>query len=468
MAADCEQAYGELFNVGNDHPSTFRELAEKVVGIAGCGRWELAPFSSERAVLEPGHCYSDISKIKRIIDWKPETSLDDGLRATIEFYRCHRGKYRQEPMRIPFLSLAGQYQAIKPEIDEAVQRVLSRGWYILGEELAAFEQEFAAYCGVRHAVGVGSGTEALHLGLLACGIGAGDQVITVANISAPTVAAICFAHAIPVFVDVDPATCNLDPRKLREYLESRPDTGQVKAVIPVHLYGHPAELDPILEIAAEFGLKVIEDACQAHGALYRGRKAGSIGAAGCFSFYPTKNLGAYGDAGMLVSDDPELAGRVRMLRNYGETAKYDNLLRGFNSRLDEIQAAILRVKLGHLDRWNDRRRELAAIYDEMLAGLPLELPAEREDCRHCYHLYTIRTGDREAMRARLAERGIGTSVHYPRPIHFQPAYRDLGFGPGDLPVTEASTSQVLSLPLYPELEQSQVEYVCEALRDSLR
>ncbi|HID87251.1 MAG TPA: DegT/DnrJ/EryC1/StrS family aminotransferase [Anaerolineae bacterium] len=359
---------------------------------------------------------------------------------------------------IPVCDLRCQYHSIKREVDEAVARVLERGWFILGEEVAAFEAEFAAYCGASHAVGVASGTDALHLALRAVGVGPGDQVITVANAGVPQAAAIELAGARPVFVDVDPATYNMDPSLVEDAI-----TPRTRAILPVHLYGHPADLDPILEIASRHGLAVVEDAAQAHGALYKGRRVGALGHIGIFSFYPTKNLGAYGDGGMVVTNDPPLAERVRLLRQYGWEKRYYSTLRGVNSRLDELQAAILRVKLRHLDEWNARRREIAARYDELLAGSGVVTPAEQPYAHHVYHLYVIRTPQRDALRAYLLEAGVGTSVHYPLPTHLQEAYRDLGLGPGSLPVTERAANEVLSLPMFPELTEEEQEEICQAI-----
>jgi dTDP-4-amino-4,6-dideoxygalactose transaminase len=367
-------------------------------------------------------------------------------------------------MRIPFVDLSAQYHAIKEEIDRAVSGVLNGGFYILGEEVASFEAEFARYMGSNHAVAVGSGTEALHLALLAAGVGQGDEVITVPNISAPTASAISFAGARPVFVDIDPETYNMDPARLEGCL--RKGSSKVKAVIPVHLYGHPADMDPIMDIARSHGLKVIEDACQAHGAMYKGKRAGSVGDAGCFSFYPTKNLGAYGDGGMVVTDDGDMAEKVRMLRNYGEKSKYHNVIKGFNSRLDELQAAMLRVKLRHLEEYNEKRRSLAALYARLLTGGPSKLPVEKEYAGHVYHLYVIRVKERDRLRQSLGDRGIATSVHYPRPLHLQPTYSELGHKEGDFPLSERACSEVLSLPMYPELDEEQVDYVCRALEES--
>ncbi len=366
-------------------------------------------------------------------------------------------------MQVPFLDLSRQYRRIREEIHRAVERTLESGRYILGEELAAFEREFAAYCGAREAVGVGSGTEALHLALRACGVQAGDAVITAPNTAVPTVCGIVSANAQPVFVDIDPDSFTLEPEKLRAYLKAQPPPFRAKAVVAVHLYGHPADMGPVLEVSREYGLKVIEDAAQAHGAEYAGRKAGCLGDAGCFSFYPTKNLGAYGDAGMVVTDDAGVAERVRMLRNYGEEAKYQNCIEGVNSRLDEIHAAILRAKLKHLAEWVAARRRLAQLYGELLAQAPVALPAEAPPARHSYHLYVLRSVRRDGLQKHLRDNGIGTSIHYPMPVHFQKAYRHLGYKEGDLPQAERACREVLSLPLYPELTEEEVRYVASAV-----
>jgi len=367
-------------------------------------------------------------------------------------------------MQVPFLDLARQYRQLREEIHCAVERTLASGWYILGDELTRFEQEFAAYCGAREAVGVGSGTEALHLALRACGVQAGDAVITAPNTAVPTVCAIVAANARPIFVDIDPRTFTLATEKLRAYLRGQRPPFWVKAVIPVHLYGHPADMRPIMEVAREYGLKVIEDAAQAHGAEYAGRRAGCLGDAGCFSFYPTKNLGAYGDAGVVVTDDAEVADRIRMLRNYGEAAKYQNCVEGVNSRLDEIHAAILLAKLKHLAEWVATRRRLAQLYEELLAQAPVTLPTEMSPGRHSYHLYVVRSTRRDNLQQHLRDNGIGTSIHYPMPVHFQKAYRHLGYVKGDFPQAERACQEVLSLPLYPELTEEEVGYVASVIR----
>ena len=358
--------------------------------------------------------------------------------------------------RIPFLDLAATYDRFRGEIDAAVLGVLTRGRYILGEEGEAFEREFAAFQGVPHAVGVASGTDALHLALVALGVGPGDRVATVPNVSAPTASAIVSAGAEPVFVDVT-EDGGMDPAALRAALGRG-----LRAVVPVHLYGRPADIEAIVAIARERGLAVVEDAAQAHGSLVGGRSVGAWGDAGAFSFYPTKNLGAVGDAGLVATRDASLAARLRRLRNYGEESRYRNVEHGTNSRLDEIQAAVLRVKLRRLAAWNARRRELAALYGELLAGLPLVLPADHPG--HVYHLYVVRTPRRDALRARLAAQGIGSDVHYATPLHLQPAFRELGYRAGDFPVAERLAREVLSLPLHPLLSDPEAREVARAVR----
>lgn len=369
-------------------------------------------------------------------------------------------------MQIPFFELKKQYLSIQEEIDQAVARVLQSGWYILGREVEAFETEFAAYCQARACVGVASGTDAIRLALTACGIEAGDEVITVPNTAVPTIVAICLAGAKPVLVDVDPATMTMDPERLKAYLETQSTPLKAKAVIPVHLYGQPADMEPILEIARSYGLRVIEDACQAHGAEYQGIKVGSLGDAGCFSFYPTKNLGGYGDGGMVAVNDEKLASRLRMLRNYGEEKKYYNAILGCNSRLDELQAAILRVKLRHLDAWNSQRKIIAARYHSLLSDTDLILPTEASYAKHIWHLYVVRSPNRDRLRQHLADHGILTSIHYPLPVHYQKAYQWLDYPRGAFPVAERCSTEILSLPLYPELTDEQIEYIGQVIRQA--
>ena len=359
-------------------------------------------------------------------------------------------------MRIPFNDLKAQHKALAADLEAAAVRVLRSGWYILGPEVAAFETEFAAWLGLSgpsHAVGVNSGTDALHLALLACGCGPGDEVITVAHTAVATVAAIVACGARPVLVDIEADTYTLDPARLAAAL-----TPATRAIIPVHLYGQAADLAPILAFARQHNLQVIEDCAQAHGARYQDRPVGTWGDLACFSFYPTKNLGAAGDGGMVVSADASLAGRVRSLREYGWRAdtRYISQEHGLNSRLDELQAALLRVKLPHVQAWNARRQALAARYDRLLAGSGIVTPHQRPGASHVYHLYVIRHPRRDELREALSASGVGTLIHYPTPIHLQPAYRHLA-APGALPVTEQIAQEILSLPLYPEMTDAQVD-----------
>jgi dTDP-4-amino-4,6-dideoxygalactose transaminase len=364
---------------------------------------------------------------------------------------------------IPFLDLKAQYQNIHREVDQAIGRVLARGRFILDEEVTAFEQEFATYCGAAHAVGVNSGTAALQLALLACGVGSGDEVITASFTSVATVAAVELTGARPVLVDIDPLRYSLDPEKV-----SAAVTSHTRAIIPVHLYGCPADLAPLLEIAHRKGLFLIEDCAQAHGATYRDKKVGSWGNMAAFSFYPTKNLGAYGDGGAVVTSDPALAQQVRLLRQYGWEQRQISKVKGLNSRLDDLQAAVLRVKLEHLDGWNTRRQELARRYNELLSQSGLILPVQPEEGSHVYHLYVVRHARRDDLQAYLSTHGIRSLVHYPLPVHLQPAYADLGYRAGDLPLSEEAARQVLSLPLYPEMSACAVESVGQVVIDFLK
>ncbi len=368
---------------------------------------------------------------------------------------------------VPFLDLTRQYKKIKGEILSATQRVYEKGRFILGEEVSAFEKEFSHYCGVRYGVGVGSGTDALYLALKAAGIGEGDEVITVANSFVATALAISFTGAKPLFVDIDPKTYTMDPNHLELLLKHQKAKGsgrKIKAILPVHLYGHPAEMDSIMEIANRYDLIVIEDACQAHGAKYGKKKVGSFGAMGCFSFYPTKNLGGYGDGGMVVTNHKRHDQNLRLLRCYGERKKHEHILKGHNSRLDEIQAAILRVKLKYLDEWNGERRRKAKIYTQMLSPLGVVCPSEKKGVRHVYHLYTIKTKKRDSLQAFLKKKGIETLIHYPIPIPLQKAYQELGYGRRDFPMTNLWSRKILSLPFFPEMKESEMEEVAEGIR----
>lgn len=361
---------------------------------------------------------------------------------------------------IPAENLTRQYLRIKEEVEAAVAEVLPSGRYVLGPNVRAFEEEFAAYCQTKYAVGISTGTEALHLALLACGIGPGDEVITVPNTYIATVFAISYVGATPVFVDVDPVTFNIDVSQIEAHI-----TPRTKAILPVHMYGQIVDMDPLLEIARRYNLWVIEDAAHAHGALYKGRRAGSMGHIGCFSFYPTKVLGCFGDGGAITTNDEELYDRVKVLRYMGQHKKYLHEIIGYQQRLDELQAAILRVKLRHLEEWIEERRRWASLYDELLTGLPVITPATKGDVRHVYYLYTIRTPWRDELMQFLAERGIGTQVVYPLEVPYQPAYRHLGYKEGDFPVSNAHVKEILCLPMFPELTEAEVRQVAGAIEE---
>ena len=364
-------------------------------------------------------------------------------------------------MKIPLCDLKAQYLSIRGEIDDAIQGVISKTNFIQGEEVRLFEREFAAFCGARFGVAVASGTDALHLALLALGVGPGDEVITSPHTFTASAEAVCHCGARPVFVDIDPRTYNIDPAGIEERI-----TPRTKVIMPIHLYGQVADMDPILEVAARHGLPVLEDACQAHGAEYRGRRAGSMGAAACFSFYPGKNLGAYGDAGFIATNDEQLARWCAMMADHGRTEKYSHSHIGYGKRMDTLQAAILRAKLRHLEGWNDARRGHVAAYNRMLDGL-VETPFEPEWSRAVYHQYVVRVPDRGAVFNRMREAGVGVGIHYPIPLHLQPAYASLGYRPGDFPESERAATSVLSLPLFPEMTAEQREYVVEQLRGAL-
>jgi dTDP-4-amino-4,6-dideoxygalactose transaminase len=361
---------------------------------------------------------------------------------------------------IPFGDLRRTYAHHRTEFDRAVHRVLERGWFVLGEELAAFEDEFARFCGGRYAVGVGNGTEALQLALMAAGIGPGDEVITTPFTAAFTALAISATGATPVFADIDQHTATISPAAVEAAI-----TPSTAAIVPVHLYGQPADMDALRAIADRHHLFLLEDAAQAHGARYRGRPVGALGDAAAFSFYPSKNLGAFGDAGAVVTDDAGLAERLRMLRNGGQRSRYDHVLRGINSRLDELQAAILRVRLRHLPEETERRRAIAHRYVRGLSDTSLTLPTEAPYAYHVYHLFVVRTPGRDELATVLRERGIGTAVHYPTPLHLQEAYRELGGHPGDHPVAERWAREELSLPMYPELTDEEAMQIVSTLVD---
>lgn len=363
-------------------------------------------------------------------------------------------------MDVPFIDLNIQYQMIQGEIDPAIAGVLSRSDFVLGQAVTDFETAFANYCEADYAVGVDSGFSALELILRAYEIGPGDEVITAANTFIATALSIATCGAKPVLIDITADHFNIDPALLEAAI-----TPATRAIIPVHLYGQPADMDPILAIARQHGLRVIEDACQAHGARYKGRRVGSLGDAAAFSFYPSKNLGAFGDGGMVVTSDISLADRLRLLRNLGQQAKYHHQIKGYNHRLDTLQAAILSTKLLHLDEWNGARGRSAALYDRLLVGLPLFAPQTAAWAEHVFHLYVIRVPEREALQAHLKNAGIATGLHYPVPIHLQPAFQELGYRQGAFPVTEQFAGEILSLPMYPELRSEAVVYTVNAIKE---
>ena len=360
---------------------------------------------------------------------------------------------------IPFVDLKAQHSTLKDELSAAIQRVLESCQFTLGPEVAAFETEFANYCQAEHGVAVNSGTSALHLALLAAGVGPGDEVITVPFTFVATVSAIHYTGATPVFVDIDPHSFTIDVTQIEAAI-----TDRTKAIIPVHLYGQPADMDPILSIAKAHGLVVIEDAAQAHGAEYNGRRAGSMGDMGCFSFYPGKNLGACGEGGMVVTKDPELTRTLRMLRDWGAERKYEHVLKGYNYRMEGIQGAVLRVKLRHLETWTEARRAAAARYDRGFAGSGVQTPAAMPYGRHVYHVYAIRSKQRNAWLRSLQEQGIGVGMHYPIPVHLLPAFTDLGYSAGQFPHSEQAATEVLSLPMFPELTAEQSAKVVDAVK----
>lgn len=364
-------------------------------------------------------------------------------------------------MRVPFVDLQIQHQRLRDELDARVQEVVTRGDFVLGAAVERFETSFAEYLGVKHAIGVGTGLDAIELALRAHGIGPGDDVITAANTFIATVLAISAVGATPVLVDAQPGTYTIDPAAVAAAVGPR-----TRAVVPVHLYGQPAEMDGILAVARRHSLIVIEDAAQAHGARYRDRRAGGLGHAAAFSFYPAKNLGAWGDGGMIVTGDDAVADKVRLLRNYGQRVKYHHAVAGTNSRLDTLQAAVLGVKLPHLDDWNGARRRHAAAYATLLSGC-MQTPVVSPHVEHVYHLYVVETDRREALQQTLRERGIDSGVHYPVPVHLQEAFAHLGHREGEFPVTEKAAARILSLPMYPELTEAQIAHVATAVGDAV-
>ena len=363
-------------------------------------------------------------------------------------------------MQVPFLDLKTQYKQIEQEVVPMLTEAMSNASFIGGPQVSGLEEEFAAFCSSKYCVAVNSGTDALRFALIAAGIGPGDEVITVPNTFIATTEAISQAGAVPVFVDIDPDTYNIDTDLIKGKISSK-----TKAILPVHLYGQPADMEPILNIADKHNLIVIEDACQAHGALYKGKKAGSMGLAGCFSFYPGKNLGAFGEGGAVVTQDEKLAKEMTMLRDHGQEQKYYHAIEGYNGRLDAIQAGVLRIKLKKLETWNNARREKAAYYSELLSKIDgVITPVEADGAESVYHLYVILADDREGLQKYLGDKGIGTGLHYPVPLHLQKAYNNMGYKEGDFPVTENVSKRLLSLPMFAELTREQIEYVCGSIK----
>jgi dTDP-4-amino-4,6-dideoxygalactose transaminase len=364
---------------------------------------------------------------------------------------------------IPFLDLKAQHRGLRAELLEAAGRVIDSCQFALGSEVAAFEEEFASYCNAKFAAGVNTGTSALHLALLAAGIGAGDEVITVSNTFMATVSAIRYANAKPVLIDVDPHTYTMDPKLIEAAI-----TKHTKAIMPVHLYGQPADMDPIMEIAKKHNLVVIEDACQAHGAEYKGRRAGSIGHMAAFSFYPGKNLGACGEGGAFVTSDPDFIKKVRMYRDWGQEKRYHHVLEGYNYRMDNIQGAFLRIKLKHLPAWTEARREHAALYRELWAGSPVRFPQEAAYAKHVYHIYALMAKDRDALHKALTDKGVSSAFHYPIPVHMQECFAHLGYKHGDLPHTEKAAAEEISIPMFAELTNDQIHEIVGAVKESYK
>ena len=361
-------------------------------------------------------------------------------------------------MQIPLVDLKAQYLSIKKEIDEAIQRVLNKCNFIMGDEVKIFEEELASFCSAKYAIGVSSGTDALFLSLKAINIQPGDEVITVPNTFIATTEAITMAGGKIIFVDIDEETFNIDTSKIKSTI-----TNKTRAILPVHLYGQPAYMYPIIDLAKKYNLKVIEDAAQAHGAEYNNKRVGALGDIGIFSFYPGKNLGAYGDAGAVVTNDPDISNKIAMLRNHGRTKKYEHEYEGYNCRLDTLQAAVLRVKLKYINSWNEARRNHASSYRKLLQNTDIILPTEQNDNKHIYHIFAVRVADRDNLLNKLKNEGIGAGIHYPIPLHLQPAYRYLGYKKGDFPTTEKCAREIISLPMYPELDEGKIKKIAEVI-----
>lgn len=363
-------------------------------------------------------------------------------------------------MKVPFVDLKRQHSSLKEELDEKIKKVVESSQFIFGEEVDKFEEEFANYCKSKYCVSVGSGTSALYSSMLACDVKPGDEIITVPNTFIATIMPLFLVGAKVKFVDIDPKTYNMDCSKLEKVI-----TSKTKGIIPVHLYGHPADMDPVLSLAKKYNLKIIEDACQAHGAEYKKKKVGCFGDVACFSFYPSKNLGCLGDGGAVVTNNKGLAEKIKIFKNYGQLEKHKHVSFGLNSRLDSLQAGVLRVKLKYLDLWNEKRRKNAGLYNRLLKDSNITIPFEASDVKHVYHLYVIRTENRDSLQNHLANQGISTGIHYPTPIHLQEAYKKLGYKKNNFMVTEKSSNEILSLPMFPELTEEEIFYVCEKIKE---
>ncbi|MEN9625894.1 MAG: hypothetical protein RL557_222 [archaeon] len=437
--------------IGNNFLS-IKSLAELIVKIAGKGAIKIIPYPPERKAVEPGHFCADITKINQELGWLPKTSIEEGIQKTIALY--------QKSKTIPAFDIKRQHESLKQELHEVSSRVIFKNcFFILGEEKKLFEQEFAAFCNRKFGIGLNSGTDALFLALKALNIQKGDEVIVPTNTAVPTIMAIEAAHAKPVLVDV-----NEDYLINVEEIEKK-ITPNTKVIMPVHLYGNPCDMDSIIAIAQKYNLKIIEDCCQAHGAEYKGKKV-PFTDIGCFSFYPTKNLGALGDAGMVITDDEQLKNKLVLLRNYGQENRYHATIHGINSRLDELQAAFLRVKLKNLDSFNEKRKKLALLYNQLLYSLPIKIPQLHQG--HVSHLYVIRTDKRDELMNYLKEKNIFTQIHYPIPIHMQKAFSYLNHREGDFPKAEKFAQEIISLPMYPELTEEEVKTVCREIGNFFR
>ncbi len=476
IAISSNKTNGHVYNLGcfvkkdgryqeiGENICSVKDVAKKITEIAG-GKYKEIPYPEEKKSIEPGHVYLDATKIHKDIGWLPKISFEEGIIKTIGFYKEHYKEYLLKDEKkdsVNFLDLRQHHESLKKEIEGAIESVIRKSNFILGEELKKFEQEFASYCNKKYGIGVGNGTDALKLALKALNIGYGDEVILPVNTAIPCAMAIKDVNAELCFVDIDDNYL-IDADKIEEKIN-----GKTKAIMPVHLYGRACEMEKILEIANKHNLKVIEDCCQAHGTKYMGIKV-PIGDIGCFSFYPSKNLGALGDGGMVVTDDEEINNKIMLLRNYGQSTKYNADILGINSRLDEIQASILRTKLKHLDKFNEKRRENARLYNNLLKDIK-EIKVLEYNMENNYHLYVIRIEDkngknRDDLMTYLKERQIYSLIHYPIPLHLQKAFSYLGYKEGSFPNAEKFSREILSLPMYPELKENQIREVCKEIEN---